>query len=544
VRRRHWISHCQLLWVGGLLLFGAGAGAQEPYSEGTQQPQATSKAVEDAWSSLLQDTIPQAKVDPTLTAPQIVVKEKAAGDFLNHFFFETRTEYWRTQTAFTGLPTVTGVINAVPGTEANPNGIPDPSVFQPSSNQLYSFMDWGTRGWLSDRINTNFSIWYQQDLSHVNEGSPELSIINTFSSNRLLALLSANVEITGRPTDGVWAGTSLRLGRQYVYGAELAALDGASFTLNRPRYSLTLYGGRRFTYFSDPAQRAIGGGNFVLRFGHDSSFEYNGLFYIKGSHVFSYRTRFRRAWLFNSYFKMVGSYPVDVSVNGIWTPSNGKTTVNLSVFQKITNKDYFYDYTDLARYLDPTNAFLSLNLGPFSPFTQFVIDARRTINSRLRLGGSLWVRWLDHSSNQGPFDTSFQDYRVDAQVFPWRKITTFFGYHERDSDRKSPVPSTGFGDISAAGETKIQDFSLEVGRSFGEGRLTLNGGGFYRRLNFQDQFVYIYNAHDKGLLGSAQVKLDQRTRLYADYSLDSDFFVFRPSIQHAQVLRLGIAWKY
>ena len=34
----------------------------------------------------------------------------------------------------------------------------------------------------------------------------------------------------------------------------------------------------------------------------------------------------------------------------------------------------------------------ALNLGVFSPHSQVVIDARRAINSHLRLGGSVWVR--------------------------------------------------------------------------------------------------------------------------------------------------------
>ena len=98
--------------------------------------------------------------------------------------------------------------------------------------------------------------------------------------------------------------------------------------------------------------------------------------------------------------------------------------------------------------------------------------------------------------------------------------------------------------MTAAGETKIQDFSLQVGKSFAEGRLSIRGGGFLRRIQFQDRFFFIDNAQDKGWLGNASVRLDQRTRVYFDYSLDTDFFVWRPSIKNGQVFRLGIDWKY
>lgn len=522
-----------LLCVGLSLVLVAAAAAQQPAS-----------TMADAWGGVLQDAVPAARPDVALSAQQVPGHKGAAGDFINHFFFETRTEYWRTQTEFSGQPTATGVINALPGTVFNPGGIADPSVFQPSTNEFYSFLNFGTRGWGSDRVNTGFSMRYRTDLSFVNPGSPGLDILNTYHGSRKFELQTGYIEINGKPGDGFFAGSSLRLGRQYVYGAELASLDGFSFSRNRPKYSVTVFAGRRFTYYSDPDQRAIGGVDFVYRLG-SASLEYSGLFYVKGSHTFSYRQRLPKDWLFSSYFKMVGSHPVDFSASAMWAPANGKTTVRLGFFQKLTNRDYFYDYTYNVRDLDPYNRLQRLYLGPLSPYSQFTLDVHRAITPRLRVGGTLWIRRLnDDTNDQGPFDASFQDYRVDAQVFPWKRIETFLEYHERDLNRRSPVPSATFDDVTASGETKVQDFSLQVGKSFAEGRLSIRGGGFLRRLQFQDRFFFIDNAQDKGWLGNAAVRLDQRTRVYFDYSLDTDFFVWRPSIKNGQVFRLGIDWKY
>jgi hypothetical protein len=507
--------------------------------------QQSAPSMADAWGGILQDAVPAAHPDVALSVQQVPGHPGAGGDFVNHLFFETRTEYWRTQTDFSGQPTITGVINATPTGTFNPAGIPDPSVFQPSTNEMYSFLNFGTRGWGSDRVNTDFSMRYRTDLDFVNPGSPGLDILNTFHGSRKFELQTGYIEINGKAGDGFFAGSSLRLGRQYVYGAELASLDGVSFNHNRPKYSVTVFAGRRFTYYSDPDQRAIGGLDFVYRLGHSASLEYSGLFYVKGSHTFSYRQRLPKDWLFSSYFKMVGSHPVDFSASALWAPSNGKTTVRLGFFQKLTNQDYFYDYTYTVRDLDPYNTLQRLYLGPLSPYSQFTLDAHRAITPRLRLGGTLWIRRLnDDTNDQGPFDASFQDYRVDAQVFPWKRIETFLEYHERDVNRKNPVPSATFDDVTASGETKIQDFSLQVGKSFAEGRLSIRGGGFLRRLRFQDRFFFIDDAQDKGWLGNAAVRLDQRTRVYFDYSLDTDYFVWRPSIKNGQVFRLGIDWKY
>jgi len=540
------LSNCSRLTVQALAIVSAvfcviAVAKARPASA----PPIPSPDIGDAWDSLLNGAVPPSTPDSALVPAQANYEASPAGDFLHHFFMNNRTEYMNTQTPFTGLPTLTGVINAPATGVFNPSGIPYSPAFQSSTNQMYSFLNWGTRGWLSGRVNSNFTFAYAQDLTHVTNASPQLSIIDTFGSNRRLELVSGYIEVDGRPSDGLLAGSSLRLGRQDVYGAELAEMDGASLAVNRPRYSWTIYAGRRFTYFSDPFQRAIGGGNFLLRFGKDSSFEYDTLYYVLGTNLFRFRQGLGDGWLFTSSFRMVGSAPTDFTADGIWSPEDGKTSLRLSFEQKLSNKDYFYDYTYVARDLDPFNPLLRLNLGALHPHSQFVIDFSRLINDRVRLGASVVVRHLNHIQDVGPFDTSFQDYRAYGQVFPWKRVDLLFAYHERDADdRTTSTPPLQFDDLSHTGETKVQDVSLEIGRSFIDGRLVLRAGGFYRNLDFRDQFTIITNAGDKGVLADASFKLDSRSRLTFEYGLDSDYHVFQPDIENSQTFRVGVAWSY
>jgi hypothetical protein len=496
--------------------------------------------IQDAWDAL----IPQATADPVLTPPQIDVKKSAAGDFLNHFFLETRTEYWRTQTSFTGLPTATGVINAPFTGVFNPDGIPYQPAFQPDANRLYSFIDWGTRGWLSGRVNTHFSFRYRQDLSHVDVGAPAQNVIETFGSNRRIEVLGAAMEINGRPTDGVFAGTSLTVGRQYVYGAELAELDGASFTVDRRRFAVTVFGGRRFSNFSDPIQRAIGGSNVVFRLDADTSLGFESLFYIHGSHRVDFRRRIHNDWLFSTYFRVFGGSPVDYNAQVFWTRRTGRSSARFSFFQKLSGKDYGFDFTEAARDQDPYNRLPRLYLGPENPYSQFVVDARHQLTAWLGLSGSAWVRRLNDTRDQSAFNTSFEDYRAGAQLFPIRRLETDWDYHQRNSNRLPSSPDTLFDDVSRSGETSVKDLSAQLRRTFAEGRLTLSGGAYYRRIDMQDRFFSIKDAHQSGWLGSAWWRLDSRTRVFLDYALDNDFFVFKPSIQNARVLRVALAWKY
>src|SRR5579871_4675294 len=84
-----------------------------------------------SWDKLLQDAIPNAPADPALVVPQQPVIHGRADDFLNHFFFQARTEYTRQEISFTGNPTLSNVIDGSFGDFINPTGIPNQSIFQP-----------------------------------------------------------------------------------------------------------------------------------------------------------------------------------------------------------------------------------------------------------------------------------------------------------------------------------------------------------------------------------------------------------------------------
>jgi hypothetical protein len=369
-------------------------------------------------------------------------------------------------------------------------------------------------------------------------GAPAQGLLETFDGNRRLDLLNATVEIKDP------RGWDLELGRQAVYGAEMALLDGANLTIGRRAMALTLFAGRRVSFFGDPDQRAIGGANAIFRIGRNASLELQTLWYVKGENAIAYRQRIGTAWLFSSYFRAYGGAPVDFSAQGIYSPGSGKTSVRLMFFEKLTNRDYIYDYTLAARERDRFNTESRLYLGPLSPHTQFAIEANRTVTATLRLGGAVWLRRLNNDRDQGPFDTSFQDYRVHANLFPARKAAVSLEYHQHDSDRLSPANAILFDDVSRSGETSVKDITGQISRTFGEGRLSLNGGAYYRRIDMQDRFYLMNGLHQSGWLTGAWWRLDRRTRLYGDYNLDNDFFLFYPSLKNSRILRVGIDWKY
>ena len=498
-----------------------------------------------AWDQVITTAIPQATPDPALVQPQVDKPKNGVDDFLSHFFFESRSDYQRYQTNFTGNPTTAGVINAPDTGTFNPAGIPSPTAFQPGANRVEEFLDFGTTGYGSDRVNTHVAMRYRQDLTKVDQGSPAENIVEQFYGNRLFELLDANVTINGKPTDGAFANTAFSVGRLNIYGAEYASFDGGSITVNRPKFDLTLYGGRRFSFFSDPAQRGIGGANLNLKLNSKSSLELQTLWYIKGSNKVIYRSRLSDRWLFTAYLRAYGGSLVDLDESFLYTSRSGRDSLRGGFFQKLSNNDYTYDFTSDARDLASVNPLYRVYLGPVNAYTQFNVEAHHQILSNLRAGAAITVRHLENeNNNQTPFETSFRDFRFNGQYFPWRKIETFFEYHQRSSDRLSPLGATTLDGLQGTGETAVKDLTGTIRRSFGEGRFSLSGGVYYRRISMQDAFFYEQNLHQSGVLGSAWMRVDRRTRLYMDYSLDNDFYLFSPDLKNSQVFRLGVNWKY
>ncbi|HTW66694.1 MAG TPA: hypothetical protein VME17_18870 [Bryobacteraceae bacterium] len=494
------------------------------------------------WNSLLQG--PASAPDPALNPPQIGGKETPA-NLPDHFYFEGRTDFYRYDTSFnTGVPTITGIIDEPSTGTFNPAGYPDPAVFQPSANRYETLLDMGTQGFGSDRVDTHFTLRQEQDLTAVYPGAPAQDILETFPGNREYQVLDASVDIHGKPSDGYWSGLDMQIGRINIYGAELASLDGAAITLNRPRFKVTAYAGRRFTYFSEPGPRAIGGANVEYRLSRDTSLEYDGLWYIKGSHNFGVRKRIGNAWLWTTYLRVVGGSPTNVNSQVMYAPINGKTSLRVSFAEELSANDYAFDYTEVATDHDSYNVLPALNIGTLAEFSQFMIDARRTLTERFRVGGSVWVRRLLNDKDDGPFDVSFTDYRINTQIFPLRKTEMFYEYHQHSSDRLNPSDSTMLDDITVAGETSIKDLSGEIRQTFGEGRFGLNGGLYYRRVSLQDQFYILNGLHQSGWLAGAWWKLNSKERLFFDYDLDNDFALFTPDIKNARALHVGVAWKY
>ena len=166
----------------------------------------------------------------------------------------------------------------------------------------------------------------------------------------------------------------------------------------------------RFPFYSDPQQRGIGGGNFLFRLNDNVSFEYDTLYYIKGTNYSAIARPSGASGCWPPASAPVGGSPTDVTADVLWSPSDGRTSLRVGFASKLTDKDYFYDYTYNERDNDPYNTLQRLNLEALEPYTQFVVDFSRAVDSRLRLGGMVWVRRLLDPHNPGRLTLPFRTF--------------------------------------------------------------------------------------------------------------------------------------
>ena len=196
------------------------------------------------------------------------VQRAPAADFANHFFFEDRTNYFSIRRQLHRpahqyrdhqRAAQLGVFNST--------GYPDPAVFQPNSNRIETFLDFGTRGWLSDRVNTHFGV---SSISRIcrtwTKARPLKCILETFGSNRVPrgGGKLPSKSMASRPTAFSPAPPSRWAGNMFMAPKSPPSMAWTSPWI-APATTVTIFGGRRFTFFSDPEQRALGRRRFHLQ---------------------------------------------------------------------------------------------------------------------------------------------------------------------------------------------------------------------------------------------------------------------------------------
>jgi hypothetical protein len=474
-------------------------------------------------------------------------------------------EYRRDEIKYTGDPTLGNVFpGPVPAfTFPNPQVNSLPSAFEPNHEELTGYVSARVRdfGFERLRFDTQVSFRYWGDLDGSTEGSIFAGQLDAFRGRRILEPLTFYTDVKGYLSEDRQSRFNIRVGRQYVFGAEAVRLDGATFSINHPRFDLDVFGGRRVSFFADPEDRAVVGGNFLFRATPQTSLKYEVLHYVDNSHRFQIRHLIGESWFLEGNFFLLNDSPIDLGVTANYLPVNGKTRLTVNFLKKLTSDDFIYDYSLGAVARNPQNQIFlrffpipptgiplngagRLNLGLINPYTQIYVDAYRNMGQKFGVGGSAWVRHVDDSKDAGPFDTSFQELRANGDWFPSSAFEVGAEYRFRNISRENPDLATQFDDIRQEGETRFHEVYVNSAYHLFDNRVTLEGGLFYRRFDTQSRLISLEGLDTTGFTGGINWRITRNYRLNLEYGLDHELPFLNPDIDYTQSFRVRFEWRF
>ncbi|MEK6325139.1 MAG: hypothetical protein AABN33_26160 [Acidobacteriota bacterium] len=496
-----------------------------------------------------------------VTSPQTTAEPGRLPSFSLYFM----SEYRRDEIKYTGKPSLALQFpSPVP-----PFSVPDapiffvPSAFEPNDEQFVSYLsatfkDFGI-GRL--RMNTHVSLRYSADLDGSTEASPFLGIRDNFVGRRIFEPLTFFTDIKGFVSGESESRLSLRVGRQYVYGVTPLRVDGATLSINHPRFSLDVFGGRRATFYSDPAERGVVGENFAFRATEQTTIRYDFVHYINNVHNLEVRHLLGESWILNGSLFLIDADPVDLNLGATYVSPGARTRLTVNVLQKLTSNDFIYDQTYRALAQNPENQFRRrffplppdgqvvdargrLNLGLVNPYTQFYIDGYRNLTQKVGVGGTVWVRKVNSREDEGPFDNSFQEYRVNADYFPSAAVEVGAEYRFRHLSRENPERALLFNDIGREGEKIFHEVYTTATYNFPGNRLSLEGGLFYRRFDTQSRLISLEGMDTYGYTAGARWRVARDYKLSFEYGFDRELAFLNPDIDYTQGFRVRFEWRF
>lgn len=495
-------------------------------------------------------------------APQVSREQNRPGSFS----FYLMSEYRRDEIKYTGKPSLTNQFpNPVP-----PFSVPDapiffvPSAFEPNDEQFVGYASATIKDFGFERIrfDANISFRYSADLDGTTDASPFIGIRDAFRQRRIFEPLTFYTDVRGLLSDTNSSQLTVRAGRQYIYSAGTSVrMDGATFSLNHPKFELDVFGGRRVTFYSDPEERGVVGENFLFRPSERTTIRYDFLHYIDNSHNLEVRHGLGESWIVDGSLFMIDEHPVDLNIGAHYLPPAGKTRINFNFLQKLSSNDFFYDQAFRAFAKNPENQIFfrffplpptgepfngngRLNLFQINPYTQFYVDGYRYLTQKFAVGGTAWIRKVNDRDEEGPFDNSFQEFHANADYFPNSAFEVGSEYRYRHLSRENPENAEFFFDIRREGEKSFHEIYLNGAYHLLNSRLTFEGGLFYRRFDTQSRLISLDGLDTTGYTAGIKWRFARNYKVLLEYGFDRELAFLNPDIDYTQQFRVRFEWRF
>ncbi|RUM86981.1 MAG: hypothetical protein DSZ24_07240 [Thermodesulfatator sp.] len=297
------------------------------------------------------------------------------------------------------------------------------------------------------KLHFSFYGRYAKDLDGTLKGSIYQDILETSPERQRLDVYYAYLE-----RQNLWRGLDVRLGRMYIYGADIVHMDGLSLSWDRlfkSRLDVQLFGGLIVQMYCNLSQDLVGGFNVNVHPLSDLDLSVKTVFYRETSYRFDLSWRPFEGVKLVGYWELINNHSRDFNVDLLVRLPKVGTYVGVNVYRRFwiardTEDDFLYDYTfsigdglktDIRRfYLSKEAAYWEITLSVTQPVPKV---------AGLVVYGKLNWRWLAHDKYEDFFNTDFAKYSVG---FSWEEPIGLKGFyidsgfsHWRENRDWSPI---------------------------------------------------------------------------------------------------------
>lgn len=396
-------------------------------------------------------------------------------------------------------------------------------------HDFYQYINFSSDGYGLENLTTYFSMRYEKDLDGTNQKNYFKDITDTYDSNDQFKIYNAYVKL-----NDFMKTLDLTLGRQYFYGAEIAHFDGGRVDVKKiGPVELSLFGGRRVTFYEHPERFGMWGANLSLYPLEGTKVAARVVKYIDYSYDFSIYQNITPEIDFSGTYSLINNDPRDLKLNLNYRSYNLGTQAVISYYRKLSSSsadDFYFDYTSSdksgGRYLVE-----NLNIGKLAPYQDYYLLLHQRLYKGLGVGISYTRRDLINSNEQDQYNNSFDEFTVGFDwsdfIFDGTDVLVNWKYFKNDRHTQHF-------------ENKSNVFEGQVAQKLSD-KLFVSAGGFYKFYDYNNRKLDTF-----GFNGDIKAYLTKNIDFKIKYAYEKDDPAVLPfsQIDYIQNVTVEVGFKF
>ncbi len=399
-----------------------------------------------------------------------------------------------------------------------------------SDQDLFETLNADVR-WAEQGLTFSSMATYSKDIDGTREGSIYQDYIDSRDNRQKFECYFAYLEKSGLLDDNL----TLRVGRQYAYGAETVQFDGLWSHLDIPQWwNMEIEGfcGRAVTHYSYIDTRGIGGASLRIHPFTGFTAELNTAIFEETSWDGAIYWRPSENWNLRSRVAFINGHTRNIDTTLSTTIPATETTIDLSFFRRYaisSEADFLFDFTytlDEAQSDKAYNFYLMQEQG----YLEF--DLRLSQPIKWIRGLTIFGRYTNHSLSEGDKEDLYScDFQRVSCGFDLDEGITWEGFH------LSAGYSYWWEDRDIFYEENSASWYIDIAQKFLK-RFKATAGYYHKN---EDVNSLTENEATTSWHGSLSYQLCSHSSLELEYEYDeSDYYENELGVDHINALTVSL----